>query len=239
MSDVIVNKLAEGGKIWNPGNKGIIPPRYAKIVEGVFLWVGVVSTLFYFLLAVTLRIFGNFIIHTTDQKALTITTDTSAQNIMSWLGTVASCALVFGLYLVVERKVPQRLPVRTISIAGSSQRFRKRTAFTFTYGFILFLMLPYVGGAIANVGSQEGEKVSAIQKWATKRTGLPITEKQAVSVYRASMAFPITGNYTNDLSRVETKSITVGEDTIKFSISHSSENIVVFKIDKNKSQLES
>ena len=235
MSDVIVNKLAEGGKIWNPGNKGIIPPRYAKIVEGVFLWVGIVSTLFYFLLAVTLRIFGNFIIHTTDQKALTITTDTSAQNIMSWLGTVASCSLAFGLYLVVERKNPQTLPVRTISLAGSSQRFRERTAYAFSYGLILMLVLPWLGGAIVANGSKEGEKVSAIQEWATVQTGgLPVTEKQAVNIYQASKEFPVTGNHTNDLSRVEAKSITVGEDTIKFSISHSSENTVVFRIKENK-----
>lgn len=230
-----MSTLAEGGKIWNPGSKGIIAPRYAKLVEGIFIWTGVVSVFFYFLLAVELRIFGDFIIRTTDQKALTIATDASAQSIMAWLGVIAPCILVFGLYLLVERKNPQTLPVKTISLAGSSQRFRERTAFALVYGFILMFVLPWLGSTIVANGSKEGEKVSAIQEWATVQTGgLPVTEKQAVSVYQASMAFPITGNYTNDLSRVETKSITVGEDTIKFSISHSSENTVVFRIKENK-----
>lgn len=230
-----MSTLAEGGKIWNPGSKGIIAPRYAKLVEGIFIWTGVVSVFFYFLLAVELRIFGDFIIRTTDQKALTIATDASAQSIMAWLGVIAPCILVFGLYLLVERKNPQTLPVKTISLAGSSQRLRERTAFALVYGFILMFGLPWLGSAIVANGSKEGEKVSAIQEWATVQTGgLPVTEKQAVNIYQASKEFPVTGNHTNDLSRVEAKSITVGEDTIKFSISHSSENTVVFRIKENK-----
>lgn len=229
-----MSTLAEGGKIWNPGSKGIIAPRYAKLVEGIFIWTSVVSVFFYFLLAVELRIFGDFIIRTTDQKALTIATDASAQSIMAWLGVIAPCILVFGLYLFVERKNPQTLPVRTISLAGSSQRFRERTAFALVYGFILMLVLPWLGSAMIANGSKEGEKVSAIQEWATVQTGLSVTKKQAVNIYQASKEFPVTGNHTNDLSRVEAKSITVGEDTIKFSISHSSENTVVFRIKENK-----
>jgi hypothetical protein len=224
--------LAEGGKIWNPGSKSFMPPKYAKLIEGIFVGAGIVSMFFYFLLAVMLRIFGDFVIHITDQKALTITTDGSAYTIMSWLAYIAPIALVFGLYLMIERKSPQKLPVKTIAIMGAPQRFRERTVFAFSYCFILLLLLPYIGGTVTNAGSRERDKVSAIQEWASDQTGLQITTKEANAVYEAAKKFPVTGNYVDDLSRVEIKSIKVGKNTIKFSISHSSENIVVFKVNK-------
>lgn len=229
-----MSTLAEGGKIWNPGSKGIVSPRYAKLVEGALLWTGIASTFFYFLLAVILRIFGDFVIHTTDQNALTITTDTSASNIMLWLNIIAPGVLVFGLYLLVERKNPQRLPIRTISIMNAPQKFRERTVFAFVYGVLLMFVFTWLGGAILANENKEGEKIGSIQEWATTQTGLEITKKQAASVYQASKEFPVTDNYTNDLSRVETKNITVGKDIVIFSISHSSKDTIVFRIEENK-----
>lgn len=224
--------LAEGGKIWNPGSKSIIAPRYEKLVEGILIWTGIAGTFFYFLLAVLLRIFGDFVIHTTDQKALTITTDTSAQTIMMYLNIIAPCILVFGLYFLVERKNPQKLPIRTMTLYGFPQRFRERTVFAIMCGVVLIIAFTIAGGKILTNEVKEGEKVSAMQEWATTKTGLPITKKQAASVYQTSKEFPITANHTDDLSRVKMKKITVGKDTVEFSVTHSSKDTIVFRIEK-------